>query len=210
MAPRTMHRRQRTYAPDYHDPYFQPPQRRSVFETLFFAVGAVFLAGAMYLLFWPVVRPYVGALTPPPAVGVPSAPRSAAPPVAAPQAQPAEAPAAPVAQPVEAPAPAQPATLPTAAVAVPTPITVVQPIAAPLRLAPGSVAPTAAPAPTVATTAMMQVGKDFTANADGTCVQTTRDGAAVQFCQARPMSLAELSSVADYLRTGMIAGEPVK
>lgn len=143
-------------------------------------------------------------------------PRYAAPtvqPAAAPQAPvqsaPQAQPAAPVvqeqapAQPVEV-AP-QPAIVPTAAVFAPAPA---EPIVvvpqAPARIAPQS--QPAPEAPTVATTAPMVAGKDFQAPS-ATCVETERDGAVVHFEQVQDMTPGEMSSVADYLRTGMIKGE---
>lgn len=101
--------------------------------------------------------------------------------------------------------------LPTAVVNIPQSAEVVTlDPAAPLRYAPGSGPATAVP--TVATTPFMVAGKDFSHNDSQTCVETTRDsdGARVRFCQESEMTAGAMSSVADYLRTGMIVGEVVK
>lgn len=190
-----------------------PPPRRTSWGWLLVEVAS---AIAILAVCWLVLGPSIMAsLAPAPSV-TPAVPtmRPVAPPAAAPAAE--QAPAAPVADaqpaPVAVEAPAPVSALPTAAVVIAAPAEVVTlDPAAPLRYAPGSgPAPTAAPAPTVATTAFMQIGKDYEANADGTCVRTRRDGALVEFCQSRPMNIGEMSSVADYLRTGMIVGEKVK
>ena len=86
----------------------------------------------------------------------------------------------------------------------------VVPAAAPLRFAPGSGAAAAEIAPTVATTAPMVAGKDFDYNADGTCVELMRGGQRWRYCQIRPMTVGEMSSMADLLRTGRVVGEVVK
>lgn len=191
-----------------------PPPRRTSWGWLLVEVASAIV---ILVVCWLVLGPSIMAsLTPAPSVA-PAAPtmRPVAPPAQpAPAAE--QAPAAPVAEaqpaPVAVEAPAPVVALPTAAVVIAAPAEVVTvPDAAPLRYAPGSgPAPTAAPAPTVATTAFMQIGKDYEANADGTCVRTRRDGALVEFCQQRPMNIGEMSSVADFLRTGRIPGEKVK
>lgn len=217
----TRTRARRTYAPPRYapEPYYapepEPPQTPALVKVLLtvFYLAATVMVIAVAVAYWPLVRAAV--LAPAPAVEI-ATQRPVAPQV------PAQQPAAPIEMPaVEQPAPAQPAApviveapaapieAPAAVVAVPTPAAVVVPVAT-ARIAPESYAPTAAPAPTVATTAFMQIGKDFSTNTDGTCVRTQRDGSLVEFCQVRPMSIGEMSAVADFLRTGRIAGEVVK
>ena len=210
----------RTYAPQYDrhnpvEPYYpqyppQPmPHRAGPIDWLLLLICVVIGAAVLSSWLGIDVRQYVSA---PPAVPTvhavvpPNAPQ--APPQTAPQAVEAPAPAQPIdaAPAVDAPAPAQ--SVPTAAVIVaPQPAPVVVVPQAPARIAVESqAAPTAAPAPTVAVTAPMVAGKDFQAP-NKTCVETQRKGAAVHFEQKQDLTPAEMSSVADYLRTGMIAGE---
>ena len=56
----------------------------------------------------------------------------------------------------------------------------------------------------------MLAGKDFTYNAEQTCVYTVRGADKVQYCQVSEMSMGAMSSVADFLRTGRIPGEVVQ
>jgi hypothetical protein len=201
----------RTYAPQYdrfNPPYQPQPQPRlSLGNILFYTVFFLLLAFMIFVgtaerLGYPLTSflPQYAAQPAPTVHAV--APQSApAPAQSAPQAAPIEqAPAAPIVE--QAPAPA----VPTAAVIVApqaAPVVVV-PQAAP-RIAPDSIVPTVAPAPTIETTAPMVAGKDFQAPSK-TCVETERKGEAVHFAQVQDMTPAEMSSVADYLRTGMIAG----
>ena len=187
-------------------------RRPSAFESMFYGAALVFVLVALVSFFfdWRSLAP---AAQPAPTVqrAVQSAPQSAPAALDA-FAQVATllslAPAAPLEPAVQAAVSAD--ALPTAAVAVATPaaLVVVQP-GTQARIAADSIVPSATIAPTVATTAFMQLGTDFTASADGTCVRTHRNGDLVEFCQQRPMNLGEMSSVADYLRTGMIAGTVV-
>lgn len=188
------------------------PRRTHWTVALINIVSAIIIVAVFVAVFWPMLAPYLHSPAPSVAPAVPTMrPQVSAPP-AAPVAEqapalPVEQPAAPVA--VEAPVSA----LPTAAVVIAAPAEVVTvPVDAPLRYAPGSgPAPTAQPAPTVATTPFMIAGEDFSHNDSQTCVETTRqsDGARVRFCQQEIMTAGAMSSVADYLRTGMIEGEVV-
>lgn len=173
------------------------------YVVVFAAIAFMLVVGTAERLGYPLTSFLPGYAAPAPTVQPVAPPSAPAPAQAAPQ--PAEqAPAAPIdaAPAVEAPAPVQ--SVPTAAViqAAPAPAVVVP--HAPARIAPES-AP-APEAPTVATTAPMVAGKDFAAPSK-TCVETQRDGATVHFEQLQDLTPAEMSSVADYLRTGMIAGE---
>lgn len=188
------------------------PSRLAIIINWATNIGALVFAGVVIYLLWPyIVARFTGA---PAAIEQPTA----APAIVRPQTQPVieqpasiqeVAPQAPV-----APQPVQEAAPPVAEpviIAVPTPMTIVEPdLTKPLNLAPGSIVPTVTIAPTVATTAPMVAGKDFSYNSDGTCVETERGGQKVRFCQLRPMNIGEMSSVADYLRTGMIQGGIVK
>ena len=187
-------------------------RRPSAFESMFYGAALVFVLVALVSFFfdWRSLAP---AAQPAPTVqrAVQGAPQSAPAALDAPAQVATPLPIAPAAplEPVAQVA-VSANTLPTAAVAVATPATlvVVQP-GTQARIATDSIVPSATIAPTVATTAFMQIGTDFTANANGTCVRTHRNGDLVEFCQQRPMNLGEMSSVADYLRTGMIAGTVV-
>lgn len=190
------------------------PSRFAVILNWATNIGALVFAGVVLYLIWPfVMERFAGT---PAAIEQPTA----VPAIVRPQPQPAIEQPAPIQEvaPVPAAPPAQPAqeAVPVAPpiqieIAVPTPATIVKPdLTKPLNLAPGSIIPTATIAPTVATTAPMVAGKDFSYNKDGTCVETKRDGRKVKYCQIRPMNIGEMSSVADYLRTGMIQGEVVE
>ena len=189
------------------------PRRTHWSVALINIVSAIIIVVVVWLL----LGPYITAsLVPAAAPAVPTM-RPVAPPAAAPAAESgSQAPALPVEG--NADAPAQPITsgaggdarMPTAVINIPAPASAVTlDPAAPLRYAPGS--GPAQPAPTVVTTAFMVAGEDFSHNDSQTCVETTRDsdGARVRFCQQEIMTAGAMSSVADYLRTGMIVGEVV-
>lgn len=194
------------------DPRQRMPRRPSAFESMFYGAALVFVLVALVSFFfdWRSLAP---AAQPAPTVqrAVQGVPQSAPAALDAPAQVATPLPIAPVAplEPVAQVAVSADA-LPTAAVAVANPaaLVVVQP-GTQARIAADSIVPSATIAPTVATTAFMQLGTDFTASADGTCVRTHRNGDLVEFCQQRPMNLGEMSSVADYLRTGMITGTVV-
>lgn len=214
------------YDDRYEVPPRRQPRRQSRLSTVInwtINLAIVAFIAASFTLIWPAAMArWQGTGDAPVFVTQPSAA-----PLAAPQAQPRavasdrdtsapieQAPAVdPLTQPqrqVNAP-PAAPA-LPTTEIAVPAPVAVVRPdLTKPLNLAPGSIVPTAASAPTVVTTAPMVEGRDYSVSADGRCVLVTNNrGRRVQFCQDAEWTPGAQSSVADYLRTGMIAGEEVK
>jgi|GEM_PF-2970171 hypothetical protein len=202
-------------------PYRAAPPRQSLFSKIIahtINMGSIALAAIVVYLLWPYIMARwngegaAPSVAPTPFVGS-NAPRSESPPIV--QEQPAQqaeqegAVPAPIARPIAIPAPA---TIPTAEIAVPIPAAIVQPDPSkPLRYAPGSIVPTTAPAPTVAYTAPMVAGKDYGVSSDGRCVITTNThGQRVRFCQDAEWTIGAQSSVADYLRTGMITGEEVK
>jgi hypothetical protein len=108
---------------------------------------------------------------------------------------------------------AQSGTLPTAAIVYPTvppaaQITIV-PIAYPQTYA-SSDPPTITPIPTlVYPTPLPAAAAAFTLSPDGKCVIVARADGNYQQCQDWPYSAAEATSVADYLRTGLVPGTKV-
>lgn len=187
----------------YYPQYTPPPAPRGAGLIDWLLLLFCVVIGSAILSSWLGIDPrqFIGAPAAPTvhAVAPPSAPAPSVP-----QSQPAPQPA-----PIVEQAPAQPAVAPPA---VPTAAVIVPPQAAPVVVVPHAaprIAPESAPAPeapTIATTAPMVVGKDFQAPSK-TCVETERKGETVHFEQVQDLTPAEMSSVADYLRTGMIEGK---
>lgn len=104
---------------------------------------------------------------------------------------------------------AQPGALPTAVIAIPTAQAVVVPWAMPV-LASNS-PPTVTPIPTIAyPTPLPAAAAAYTVSPDGLCVIAPRAGKQYQVCQAWKYKPDEATSVADYIRTGLLPGTEVQ